>query len=165
LHISPFTPSKLDKMAHSYSASYPPNLSVDPGIVSFFEKFYEISDTPPAHEDYADSFADDATFQVGIKQVKGKADILKMRQGMWEVVTSRKHTIYKVFPYGEKATEFMLYGKVQYGFKDGRETSVEWAARAEMTNDGGKWRFRFYQVYLVSGRSERMGIGRLLTVG
>jgi hypothetical protein len=62
-----------------------------------------------------------------------------------------------VFPYGEKTTEFMLYGKVQYGFKDGRETSVDWAARAEMTNDGGRWKFRFYQVYLVSGRSEQVG--------
>jgi hypothetical protein len=138
-------------MAHSYKFSCPPNLDVDPGIVAFFEKFYEVSDTPPAHEEYADSFTQDATFQIGIKQVKGKDDIFTMRKGMWEVVTSRKHTVYKVFPYGENATELMLYGKVQYGFKDGRETSVDWAARAEMVQDGGKWRFRFYQVYLVSG--------------
>jgi hypothetical protein len=137
-------------MAHSYKSSYPPHLSVDPGIVAFFKKFYEVSDTPSAHEAYADSFTSDATFQIGIKQVKGKDDIFAMRKGMWEVVTSRKHTVYKVFPYGANATELMLYGKVQYGFKDGRETSVDWAARAEMFEEGGNWRFKFYQVYLVS---------------
>lgn len=143
-------PKKKEKMAHSYKASYPPHVSVDPGIVAFFERFYEVSDTPPAHEEYADSFTLDATFQVGIKQVKGRDSILAMRKGMWDAVASRKHTIYKVFPYGENATELMLYGKVQYGFKDGRETSVEWAARAEMVKEGGKWQFGFYQVYLVS---------------
>ena len=137
-------------MAHSYTASYPPHVSVDLGIVAFFEKFYELSDTPPAHEEYADSFTGDAIFQIGIKQVKGRDAILAMRKGMWEAVASRKHTIFKVFPYGENATELMLYGKVQYGFKDGRETSVDWAARAEMVKEGGKWQFRFYQVYTVS---------------
>lgn len=137
-------------MAHSYKASYPTHISVDPGIVVFFEKFYEVSDTPPAHEEYADSFAPDASFQIGIKEVKGRDAILAMRKGMWEAVASRKHTVYKVFPYGENATELMLYGKVQYGFRDGRETSVDWAARAEMVKVGGKWQFGFYQVYLVS---------------
>lgn len=152
-------------MAHSYKASYPPNLHVDPGIVSFLEKFYEVSDTPPAHEAYADSFTNDATFQIGIKQVNGKDDIFTMRKGMWDVVTSRKHTIYKVFPYGENATEAMLYGKVQYGFKDGRETSVEWAARAEVVQDEGKWKFKFYQVYLVSFPAHLDNSEELLTDG
>ena len=138
-------------MTHSYTSSYPHNLDVDPGIKSFLEKFYEVSDTPSAHEAYADSFTTDATFQIGLKQVKGRDDIFTMRKGMWEAVTSRKHTVFKVFPYGEGATELMLYGKVLYGFKDGRETTVDWAARAELANEGGdKWRFKFYQVYLVS---------------
>jgi len=139
--------------AHSYTFSTPPNTDLDPGMVKFFEKFYEVSDTPSAHEAYADSFADDATFMIGVKQVKGKEDIYTMRKGMWEVVTSRKHTVYKVFPYGENASEVMLFGKVQYGFKDGREIGVDWAARAEMVKDEAGpsgWKFRFYQVYLDS---------------
>ena len=76
-----------------------------------------------------------------------------MRKGMWEVVTSRKHTVYKMFPYGPDAKEVMLYGKVQYGFKDGREVGVDWAARAELVKDSqgpGGWKFQYYQVYLVS---------------
>ena len=95
----------------------------------------------------------------------GKDDIFTMRKGMWDVVTSRKHTVYKVFPYGENATEAMLYGKVQYGFKDGRETSVEWAARAEMVQDEGKWKFKFYQDYLVSFSAHLDNWEGLLTDG
>ncbi len=149
------------RMAHSYTFSTPSSTPVDPGIVSFLEKFYEVSDTPSSHEEYADSFADDATFMIGVKQVKDKEDIYTMRKGMWEAVTSRKHTVYKVFPYGEKADELMLYGRVQYGFKDGREVGVDWGARAEMVKDGGKWKFQYYQVYLVSDtyREGRFNLG------
>lgn len=136
--------------SHSYSFSTPPSTTLDPGIVKFLENFYKVSDTPSAHDAYADSFADDATFQIGIKQVKGKPDILTMRKGMWDAVTSRLHTVYKVFPYGEGATELMLYGRVQYGMKDGREVGLDWAGRAEMVQDKGEWKFLFYQVYLVS---------------
>ena len=137
-------------MAHSYTFSTPPSTPVDPGIVKFFEKFYEVSATPSLNEEYADYFADDATFMIGVKQVKGKADILTARKGMWDPVTSRKHTVYKVFPFGEKADELMLYGRVQYGFKDGREVGVDWGARAEMVKESSGWKFKYYQVYLVS---------------
>lgn len=150
-------------MAHSYKASYPPSLSVDPGIVAFFEKFYEVSDTPSAHDVYADSFTPDAIFQAGIKQVKGQDEILATRKGMWDAVASRKHTVYKVFPFGENATELMLYGNVLYGFKDGREKTVDWAARAEMVEHGGKWRFKAYQIYLVGGNGKYIRIRWVLT--
>ena len=72
---------------------------------------------------------------------------------MWSAIASRKHTPAKVFPFGSESKEFMLYGTVEFGFKNGGEGEVEWAARAEMSQQGRKWKMSFYQVYLVSNYS------------
>ena len=74
-----------------------------------------------------------------------------MREAMWAKVASRKHTIYKVFPFGSASEEVMLYGTVALSFKDGTAGDVDWAARAELTKatPDGKYRMKFYQVYLV----------------
>lgn len=70
---------------------------------------------------------------------------------MWSAVAGRYHTPIKVFPFGVNSEEFMLYGTVEYTFKDegkGR-ASKDWAARAKLTKVGGEWRLAEYQVYLV----------------
>lgn len=71
---------------------------------------------------------------------------------MWTAVESRKHTVPKIFPFGNNADEFMLYGTVDLGLKNGSSASLEWAGRAKIakSTEDGKWRMRFYQVYLVS---------------
>lgn len=69
---------------------------------------------------------------------------------MWEKVASRKHKAIKIFPFGPNSDECMLYGTVQYKFKAGGESGVDWAARAHLVKDGGKVKMDFYQVYLVS---------------
>jgi hypothetical protein len=66
------------------------------------------------------------------------------------VVASRLHTINKIFPFGSNSNEVMLYGSVAYTLKDGRKANVEWGARANLVQDGGNWKLRFYQVYLDS---------------
>jgi hypothetical protein len=45
----------------------------------------------------------------------------------------------------------MLYGNVALGLKSGAESELEWAGRAEVVKspNDGKWRMKFYQVYLV----------------
>lgn len=58
-------------MPHTYTSSYPPGLSVNDGIKTFFETFYQTSDTPDAHEKYAGSFTKDATFVMGVKVGRG----------------------------------------------------------------------------------------------
>lgn len=71
---------------------------------------------------------------------------------MWTAVESRKHTVPKVFPFGGNANEFMLYGTVDLGLKNGGSASLEWAGRAKVTKSStdGMWRMKYYQVYLVS---------------
>jgi len=121
---------------------------VEDGIKAFFEEFYKTSDTPDAHEKYADSFTKDATLVMASKKGVGREEILQIRKGMWAAVASRLHTPMKIFPFGSGSDEVMLYGAVAYTLKDGRKANVEWGARANMVKDEGNWKLGFYQVYL-----------------
>ena len=44
-------------------------------VQAFFTEFYKTSDTPDAHEKYADAFTEDATFILASKTAKGRAGI------------------------------------------------------------------------------------------
>ncbi len=134
----------------TYKGQTPSDLAVDSRIVAFFERFYAVSDDPAAHEEYAQSFTPDADFAMGSKKVAGYADILALRHGLWSgPVRTRKHTLEKIFPFGRDSNELMLYGSVFYELKNGKDITVDWAARAVMTEYQGALRFKLYQVYLV----------------
>lgn len=76
------------------------------------------------------------------------------RVGMWSAVVSRQHSIHKIFPFSSQSAEFMLYGSVALGLRNGAGVDVDWAARAVIVkSDDGKWRFKHYQVYMVSSVS------------
>lgn len=79
-----------------------------------------------------------------------KLEILTTRLAMWSAVSSREHTPVQIFPFGDGADEFMVYGIVKYTFKTGENAQVDWAARAKLTEVNGKWKMCYYQVYLVS---------------
>lgn len=135
----------------TYTGSTPPSVSLDPRIVPFFERFYTVSDSPTAHTEYADSFVPDADFVMGIKTTSGYDGILELRKGLWTgPIVRRKHHLYKIFPFGPDSLEVMVYGKVEYGLKNGKEIEVQWAGRAVLEDYQGGLRFRHYQVYLVS---------------
>jgi hypothetical protein len=59
-------------MAHSYRSDYPRDVGIAGGIRPFFERFYQTSDDPAAHEAYADFFADDATFILASTTARGR---------------------------------------------------------------------------------------------
>ncbi|CAI6084193.1 hypothetical protein V2G26_020211 [Clonostachys chloroleuca] len=140
-------------MSHTYKSDYPSDLTTDPEIVQFFEDFYKTSDTPGAHDKYVDLFTKDAQFVLASKRSVGHDEITTTRHGMWTAVASRKHTIPKIFPFGNGTNEFMLYGSVALGLKNGIDAEVDWAARAQVvkSSSDGKWRMSFYQVYLDTG--------------
>jgi len=69
---------------------------------------------------------------------------------MWQKVASRTHNPIKIFPAGPRATDLMLYGTVEYTFKEGGEGGVPWAARAELVKTEHGYKMSFYQVYLDS---------------
>ena len=141
----------------TYTGQTPPSTTLDPRVVPFFEKFYEVSDTLSAHEPYANSFFPDADFVMGTKTTKGYDGILELRKGLWSgPIQRRKHKLEKIFPFGEggkgqeQETECMLYGSVDYGLKNGKEVTVQWAGRAVLADFEGGLRFKLYQVYVVS---------------
>lgn len=149
----------------SYASQWP-NVPFDPAFKSYYEQFYQISDTPDVHEKYVQQFTKNATLIMGSKTAKGSdgmsapsspnsssltvAEILALRKGLWEKVQSRRHFPTKIFPFGPNGDEVMLYGTVDYVLKDGRKSSIDWAARGHLVKEGDEVRMDFYQVYLVS---------------
>ncbi|KAI9050019.1 hypothetical protein LZ554_006164 [Drepanopeziza brunnea f. sp. 'monogermtubi'] len=142
---------------HTYAAEYPSppgdgdgDNTIDDGIKAFLADFYRISDTPDAHDPYAAQFAAAATLVMASRRGVGREEILAIRKGMWAAVASRLHTPVRVYPFGKRdgGQELMLFGRVEYVLKDGRGAEVEWAARANIVKEDGKWKMGFYQVYL-----------------
>jgi hypothetical protein len=64
--------TKEKKMAQQYVSSVPSDGSLKPGIASFFESFYAVSDTAAAHEQYADHFTSDAKLIMASKETSGR---------------------------------------------------------------------------------------------
>lgn len=55
-----------------YTASVPSDNSLKPSIASFFEQFYQTSDSPTGHDQYADAFTNDAKLIMGSNEVTGR---------------------------------------------------------------------------------------------
>ncbi|OKL60472.1 hypothetical protein UA08_04211 [Talaromyces atroroseus] len=120
-------------------------------LSSFITSFFTTSDTPTAHEKYArEYFTADATLTMGGKRADGFDEILSLRKSLWTSISSRKHTVSKIFFGAEN--DAMLYGRVAYVMKGeaGMEVEIDWAARAEFVIDSSSSspKMRFYQVYL-----------------
>lgn len=75
---------------------------------------------------------------------------------MWETITQRSHHLIQIFPFGARCNQYMLHGTATLGFGNGGETTIDWAARAEMTHGSDGLQMNYYQVYLVSCRFFRI---------
>ena len=56
-----------------YKASTPSDGQVRDEIRSYFEKFYEISDSPESHERYSEQFTKDAKLIMGPNEANGRS--------------------------------------------------------------------------------------------
>lgn len=147
------SPSKYTRLAtmSTYKGSTPS--AIDPKVVDFYANFYRVSDDPSeeAHIEYAEAITKDGSLIMGTKKATGYDDILALRKGLWSgPVKTRKHYLKQIFPFGENSNNVMLHGKVDYGLKNGKDVTVEWAARGELVEEGGKLKMKEYQVYLDS---------------
>jgi hypothetical protein len=137
----------------TYKGATPSNPKIDPRVVEFYENFYRVSDDPSdqAHKEYVESLTHDGTLVMGTKKATGYDNVMELRKGLWSgPVKTRKHTLKQIFPFGDNSKNVMLHGSVDYGLKNGKDVTVEWAARAELTEEGGKLKMKEYQVYLDS---------------
>lgn len=128
-------------------------------IASFIRNFYKISDDSTAHEDYANSFAydsNDFSFQIGpMKPAKTSEEIMQWRVKGWEAIATRKHTVYEIFSKakGDNGNEYMLYGRVDYGKKNGEKAGATWAGKMifdPKSIEKGEPKLAFYHVWIVS---------------
>ena len=55
-----------------YPASTPEDGAVRPEIKAYFEKFYEVSDTPSDHQVYAEQFTRNAKLIMGPNEANGR---------------------------------------------------------------------------------------------
>lgn len=137
----------------TYKGATPSNPQLDPRIVEFYENFYRVSDDPSeeSHIEYANSLTKDGTLVMGTKKATGYDNLLELRKGLWSgPIKTRKHHLKQIFPFGDNSKNVMLHGSVDYGLKNGKAVTVEWAGRAELVEEGGKLKMKEYQVYLDS---------------
>jgi len=59
-----------------YQASVPSGDLVKPEISKYFESFYQISDTPDAHEQYSEQFTQNSTLIMASNEVTGRDGML-----------------------------------------------------------------------------------------
>ena len=152
LHPRHLFSSTIVKMS-TYKGATPSNPQVDPRVVEFYENFYRVSDDPSdqAHIEYVDSLTKDGTLVMGTKKATGYDNLMDLRKGLWSgPIKTRKHTLKQIFPFGDNSKNVMLHGSVDYGLKNGKAVTVEWAGRAELVEEGGKLKMKVYQVYLDS---------------
>ena len=55
-----------------------------PEICEYLEQFYQTSDTPDAHEKYAESFTKDATLIMASNEVNGREGTLAIGVKVWD---------------------------------------------------------------------------------
>ena len=79
-----------------------------------------------------------------------RGELRDLRERMWEVVASRKHTLTKAFPgsFGKAGEqEVMLFGEVAREKKDGSSGVFSWAGHAVLRKESGDWKFSYYRVW------------------
>jgi len=62
---------------NQYCASVAEDGSVKPEIRSFYERFYQISDTPEAHEEYSQQFTKDGKLIMASTEANGREGALE----------------------------------------------------------------------------------------
>ena len=74
-----FTQTKMT----SYTAAGPADGTVKPEILKFYERFYEVSDSPSGHQDYADMFTKDGKIIIGTASATGTEGLSLPIHGHW----------------------------------------------------------------------------------
>ncbi|ANB13114.1 hypothetical protein AWJ20_1395 [Sugiyamaella lignohabitans] len=137
-------------------ANYPitfPNSYSNTTVERFLSNFYRVSDEKPSadHDPYVDEFTSDAYLKIGPNEALGHADIGKLRENIWAVISGRKHRVFQVFPFSkdsDEVQELAIYGDVDYTNADGSTFSVEWTARFVLSVKGDVVKATDYRVFV-----------------
>ncbi|KAK1856467.1 fungal specific transcription factor [Colletotrichum chrysophilum] len=147
------TPEAL--AAHSFE--YDPS-ALDKPLAEFLQRFYTFSDDKENANSWADCFTEDGVMKKAATNVRGRATVLipsaraeiaEVNLGSWKGQASRKHTVFKVFPFSPgNANEVMLHGQSNYVYDDGTTGEMGWAARLHFQRfDDGRILIDTYHIF------------------
>ncbi|KAH7159415.1 hypothetical protein B0J13DRAFT_432830 [Dactylonectria estremocensis] len=125
-------------------------------VKALIARFYELADSkqPDAgHLMASEVFTDDAVLISPQGRMAGFREISKSRDTAWSVVSSRSHTISKVFAGGAKSPELALLGAVNMGFTNGKGVTSPFAVHIKLTDlnaPPSQLRITFMEVFAVS---------------
>lgn len=139
--------------------------------LDFVTRFYKTSDKNGAHEEYAKSvrsfqiflsvfivakdmlkrsiyscLTDDATCNFSGVSHTGRANIITMREGMWEHIVKRDHHPERVFV-GQDGSEIVVWGSADFTKKTGEEFRTTFFARCTFADkDAEELKMTHYEV-------------------
>ncbi|KAF9871276.1 aminotransferase [Colletotrichum karsti] len=138
------TPEALAAHSFEYDAS-----ALDKPLAGFLQRFYTFSDDRENADAWAACFSEDGIMKKAATNVQGRIKISEVNQNSWKGQSSRKHTVFKVFPFSPgNADEVMLYGQSNYVYDDGTTGEMGWAARLHFQRfDDGKILIDMYHIF------------------
>lgn len=76
-----------------------------------------------------DTFSSQGVLKNGPKSFTGHDEIIAWRRGAWDVFTSRKHTVLKVYTQSDKADDILLTGSLEASLTNGASATGHFCAR------------------------------------
>ncbi|EQB48555.1 aminotransferase [Colletotrichum gloeosporioides Cg-14] len=138
------TPGALAAHSFEYDA-----LALDKPLAEFLQRFYTFSDNKENANSWAECFAENGVMKKAATNVQGRDKIAEVNLGSWKGQASRKHTVFKVFPFSPgNANEVMLHGQSNYVYDDGTTGEMGWAARLHFQRfDDGRILIDTYHIF------------------
>ena len=137
-------------------------------VKDFMRKFYEASNHPKAHAEYANLFTHDGIVVFASSEAKGTKsqsmsysmklgfmrtnqllDIHKLREEIWTNIPHREHRCVKVYPFDKEGHDLMVLGVVDYKHHDGHEKGTEWSARYKLVKENGELKVALARIFFV----------------
>lgn len=92
-------------------------------------------------------------FKISIESARANEELLaitKSREHAWDVITSRRHEVVKVYASDPEGLDLLLIGKLTAGLGSGKEAEVGFVARIIMQETAKGLRMKRYEVWSVS---------------
>ena len=83
-------------------------------------------------------------------------DLVRFRDGAWDPITKRKHTVHKVYVSHDTRADVLVLGRVTFGHKNGQSVTQDFQGNFLMIEDGNTALIQSYQAWLVSPRLLRV---------
>lgn len=151
---------------------WPTAVEIQPSVKELLDLYYSLADRPDGTGERfaAEVFSADAEISAS-KSVRGTegtqkvsilfrnpganlipSEIKRYRDGAWDAVASRRHTISRVYVNDAEGTDLMLVAVNTTGLKNGRSVTGEFTARIivdQQSLDREQPRLRYVQVWAV----------------